>query len=1412
MGIVYLARDPELGRHIAIKLLAASVSEARLVREARALARLAHPNVVTVYDVGTFGGRSFVAMELLEGITVKAWLHAQPRPWREVLEVFLHAGRGLAAAHTAGLIHRDFKPENVMIARDGRVRVLDFGLASDVSTKEISAGHELPEHWEDLELTASGMMLGTPAYMSPEQLRAQETDERTDQFSFCVSLWEALYGMRPFGGRTLRELARSVMAAALPQPPRETPVPAWLHRIVARGLMVDRDARYPTMNALLAAVDAGLAEEQVAAQMIGRRYKRITRTADSDATKGERAVDRLTGKVVTVARMRDGVIPEQVEARLVLTRAFQRLAALRHPNLVGMLDFGFDREQRPYFILDLHDHSEDLLSAGRHRPVSLQIDYLLQCLRGLAYLHRRRLILGTMLPGAVLVAGSQVRIVPLGLTLGLEQASPAYTAPEVLLGQELGPSADLYALGVLAFELFAGRHPFGGGPRGVEPPDLLVLEVEPKVAELIGCLLQAEPAQRLASAEAAIAALAEASGRELPTETVETRESYLQTASLVGRDAELAQLENALGEALARRGSAWLVGGESGVGKSRLLDEVRALALIQNALVLRGQEESEGGSPYRLFRDVLRWLALLGDLDETEAGILLPIVQDLSQVLGRTIPSAPEIDPVAVHSRVCDVLERMLRRQEQPIVILLEDLQWSRSDSIKLLQSLVPLSRELPLLVLATYRNDERPALREELNSMQTLTLGRLPEQAIADLAVAIAGEAGRRPGLVELLQRETEGNAFFLVEVVRDLAEEAGGFERLGTAVLPERVFAGGVRRVVQRRLRRVPEEAQELLRIAAVVGRKIDLLVLRELAPAVDLDAWVERCLDVMVLERLGDEYRFSHDKLREGLLHDKKDAQKAALHGQVAEVIERVYPGATEQLAVLAYHYGEAGNLAKEGYYAALGGIQATRAGAFHEGIRMLERALSLSNTRSMTAIQLAGAHLELGLAKTNVQSYGEAHIHFGAALRILRCPTPGGPLFLLSQLFVHLAAWLAPKLIEAQNVRRKEELRLASDAASQISGCCFMENNQFGLISASVLAASLAMRTGDVNPLSFSHLGMMFGAIGLPKLANAYFARMSNNASHLLNRRALGQALLGWAAYALGRGDFEQHRRVLDQTRALSIAQNDPLQQSYCDDFESRRAFFFGDLMSAQWYGERALSNPGITRSSHELLFATHEALVLCWMGLTDKALILLQRCQPQVTAHDTGPAGIWCGSMAMVHAQRHEPAAALECAVKGASLIKNPLMLTVHGLPFIDGALQAHITNWREAQAQDADVREIAWRTRKCLRIARAWAMRQPVGTSVVLIRQAEVEWLEGRRDKARRTWGQALEVAQQRSFRLIEARIRLELARAAGEGSPERRKHLEVARQLFTKSGATYYLAELQAVEAASAGSAAIAD
>ncbi|MBZ4401959.1 serine/threonine-protein kinase [Myxococcus sp. AS-1-15] len=260
MGVVHAADDPDLGRRVALKVLRPEGHQrkelqVRLLREAQALARLSHPNVVTLYDVGTFGDGVFLAMALVEGTTLAEWMK-EPRPWKEVLRVFLDAGKGLAAAHAAGLVHRDFKPANVLLGKDGRVFVTDFGIARLLHQEEDPSPqeHAAPPVTPMGQLTRTGQLLGTPAYIAPELVRGQRADDRSDEFSFCVALHEALFGARPFQGETLKELVQAAQHGRLSPPKREVTVPTRVRRAVLRGLSAKPEERFPSMQSLLAAL------------------------------------------------------------------------------------------------------------------------------------------------------------------------------------------------------------------------------------------------------------------------------------------------------------------------------------------------------------------------------------------------------------------------------------------------------------------------------------------------------------------------------------------------------------------------------------------------------------------------------------------------------------------------------------------------------------------------------------------------------------------------------------------------------------------------------------------------------------------------------------------------------------------------------------------------------------------------------------------------------------------------------------------------------------------------------------------------------------------------------------------------------------------------------------------------------
>ncbi|MBX3207206.1 MAG: serine/threonine protein kinase [Labilithrix sp.] len=270
MGDVYVAYDESLDRRVALKVLRSSwIPEASLRREAQALARLSHPNVVQIHEIGDHDGRPYVAMELVDGVTLRRWLEDEERSADDILRMFVQCGRGLVAAHEASLVHRDFKPANVIVGTDGRARVLDFGIAALREAKDGGGDGDARPARDDSDV----MLAGTPQFMSPEQLAGERVTPASDQFSFSVALYRALYRAPPFAGDDLLTLRRNVLAGALRRPP-PAQVPEWVAPILLRGLARHAAARYESLADLLAAIENRLPRDPELDPSVSRRGRR----------------------------------------------------------------------------------------------------------------------------------------------------------------------------------------------------------------------------------------------------------------------------------------------------------------------------------------------------------------------------------------------------------------------------------------------------------------------------------------------------------------------------------------------------------------------------------------------------------------------------------------------------------------------------------------------------------------------------------------------------------------------------------------------------------------------------------------------------------------------------------------------------------------------------------------------------------------------------------------------------------------------------------------------------------------------------------------------------------------------------------------------------------------------------------
>jgi predicted ATPase len=528
----------------------------------------------------------------------------------------------------------------------------------------------------------------------------------------------------------------------------------------------------------------------------------------------------------------------------------------------------------------------------------------------------------------------------------------------------------------MAYEMFAGKHPFDTSTPSNLIQQILYsqvnldsLDVNETARQIIGRLLDKTSTERYQNAYDVITEITTALDQPMPQETVAIRESFLQAAHFVGRDAEVVKLTEALDQTVAGHGSAWLIGGEIGVGKSRLLDELRTRALVGGALVLHGQAVAEAGLSYQAWREPLRRLVLSTDLNDHDAAVLKQVVPDIGDLLGRPVADAPQLEGQAWQERLLTTIVTMFRSQPQPVVVLLEDLHWV-TESLDIFKACTAEIKDLSLLIVGTYRDDEKPQLADAVPGAQLIKLGRLTEDSIARLSVSMLGDAGRQPELLELLNKETEGNAFFLVEVVRALAEEAGRLSQIASMSLPQRVIAGGVQQVVQHRLEGVSDQARQLLNVAAVAGRQLDLELLRAMKNDVDLDEWLAVCSNAAVLDLKDEVWRFAHDKLRDGVLTSLPADQRRPIHGQIAITLEKIYKEShDEYAAMISDHFEEAGELERAADWYVRAAIHAQQTYAPDPAINYYRKALGFWEKGSDPADVQAARKIEVyrGLGK-------------------------------------------------------------------------------------------------------------------------------------------------------------------------------------------------------------------------------------------------------------------------------------------------------------------------------------------------------------------------------------------------------------------------------------------------------------
>lgn len=1188
-------------------------------------------------------------------------------------------------------------------------------------------------------------------------------------------------------------------------------------------------------------------------ELVGGRYQLLNRLGEGAMGTTHRALDRLSGRVVTVKRLKPGgaaVVGEPLtrsDYRLALAQEFRLLASLRHPNIVSVLDYGFDAARRPFFCMDLQENAQTIVDAGRQRPLLVRADLLVQLLRALVYLHRHGIIHCDIKPANVVVVDTQVKVLDFGLSVygGLLEpeaaplaGTPLYMAPELLRGARPSEASDLYSAGVLAYELFAG-HLLPPGPemeqvvRSGEGVGRLLRRtdgaLDPRVEPIVARLLAGNPAERYEDASQSIHALAAALGQPFDSETVATRESLLQNAPLVGRDGELAVLAGRLRTTAAGRGGTVLLGGESGVGKSRLMEELRTRGLVDGFAVVGGQAVSEGGSPYHAWRDVVRGLAVRETIAAQAAGVLRAIVPDLPRLLGRPVADPPAVDPAAAQSRLLLAVEGLVRAQTQPVLILLEDLQWAGSESVALLAALARMASALPLLIVGSFRSDEAADFPEQVAGAEVILLPRLDARAIAELARAMMGPAGAQPQVAAFLEGETEGIPLFIVEAVRLLAESVGSLAEIGTQPLPPHLLSGGMRQVLQRRVERVPADGVPALRTAAVIGREIDPALLRLVHPRLDSDHWLRTCAAAAVVEvREQGGARFAHDKLREHVLGALAADQRAALHRQVALAIEAAYPNAPERDPALAHHWRLAGDAARELIYEERSAAQALAGGAYEEAIARFERALELiQDGGAGTGARVAAsslARLANPLTRTTTREpdlrrglieagISESYYRLGdlracerhalLALTTFGLGAPSGGI-----------AWVAAigreLVIRGAQFVTGRRIAVAVDPAvagaigqsqTQLLEAYFYSLRALPILWALLRYLNLTEPAGPSTDLSraYVYLAVVSGVASLPRLA----ARWSRHAVAI----AEGTATPGSVAYALNRSTALELGRCWWSEAAAHIRRAEAIASGIGDMRLCEEARTQAGIL-ALYHGPL---EPGLEplQSAYELSRRSGSQQGACWsllgrgdllvrLGRASEAVPLYEEAIGRVDEPAMRTEGIWGhGGLALAWLRLDRPE-------RAGDHVRLALGLLAATTPFAFWVQQGTAATAEVALAllerERGAGRARALRgeaARACAAMHR-YARRFPLGRGHDLLWRGVFAWLTGHPQRARRTWRSAIVVAQALGLPYEQARAHVELGRHLPGDDPERAVHFDAARDLFAGLGCADAVARVE--------------
>ncbi|MGK3967745.1 serine/threonine-protein kinase PknK [Sorangium sp. So ce118] len=1193
--------------------------------------------------------------------------------------------------------------------------------------------------------------------------------------------------------------------------------------------------------------EVGIVTEETTPRRIAERYVVLEKLGQGGMGVVYCARDRLTGQRVALKRVRvtpsAGIAlpgattltaaPDRAGPLLLaLAREFRTLASIRHPHIISVLDYGFGPTREPFFTMELLAGARPLVAATAGQTTAQKVRLLLQVLEALTYVHRRGVLHRDLKPANVLVLGdgdeARVKVLDFGIACLRDQArqselvgTPDYMALELFAGQPPSEATDLWAVAVMAHEVLLSAHPFEdrssagrlSGLLGEAPIGSGDARLGPEMEAVLRRALARSAGDRYEDAASFARELARAAGLPPPAETAEIRESFLSAAAFVAREAELATLHGALDEANAGRGSIWLISGESGVGKSRLLDELRTLALVGGARVERGQAVSVGGAPYQVWEGALRPLCLDAALDDLDAGVLRAAVPDLAALRERPVPELPEVDPQSAQARFIAAVERLLldRRRREPLVLLLEDLHWAEPASLAVLHRLSSVVAASPVLVIGSYRDDERPQLPEELPGTRRLPLPRLSTNEMARLSGSMLGAIGASPAVVSLLERETEGNAFFLIEVVRALAEEAGALARVGEGVLPARVTAGGVQAVLARRLGRVPEGARPLLLAAAVLGRELDRRVLAALPGDLSarLDADLAACTAASVLEVSEDRFRFSHDKLREALLEQLAASERAAWHRRAGEAIERAYDGDLgPRSAALAYHFEQAQEPLREARYRMQAGKLAVHGGAVAEAIRHLERARALFERVESAMEDRASALGLLSRAYHAANRPEEAMEVVERMLTDVGYPRPRSVLALATSITRRAAGHALFRLWPTTQTRERDPRRVACMNEVGATILSINEDASFTRSPAQVISFTLDFlgmaeraRTPFLLVPAYASVGFMLSASPVAPVGDGYLRRARALLQSVPEARLDGRAFVNAveATLHIHRGEWEAALACVDEELGYRQRMGDwraelfAFLQGYCAELHRGHLKGALELLRKMKDLERSVDDT----CSFWSVRAMHGQLALRRGALDQAARLFAEADEHRAKARSRAGGDIVDASTALCALRRGDVGEARRRADAALEGMRGTPPMTYAMLESTSAVVEVYTALWSEA-AEGAGKSVLAARIEQGLAVLWPFALFTSIARPRAFLWQGRWAALRGRARLAGWHLHKALEAALRYRMPFEEALAREALA-SFEEARGERGRageHRRVARALFERLDAQWHLTE----------------